>query len=48
MVFKIQNKMVGAGHPLFFIAEAGVNHNGSVKLGKQLVDVAVEAGADAV
>ena len=48
MVFKIQNKMVGTGHSLFFIAEAGVNHNGSIKLGKQLVDVAVEAGADAV
>ncbi|REK56491.1 MAG: N-acetylneuraminate synthase [Geobacillus sp.] len=32
----------------FIIAEAGVNHNGSVALAKQLVDVAVEAGADAV
>ena len=30
------------------IAEAGVNHNGSIDLGKQLVDIAVEAGADAV
>src|SRR3989344_7498996 len=32
----------------FIIAEAGVNHNGSVKLAKELVDIAVEAGADAV
>lgn len=32
----------------FIIAEAGVNHNGSLKLAKQLVDVAVEAQADAV
>jgi N-acetylneuraminate synthase len=32
----------------FIIAEAGVNHNGSVALAKQLVDAAVEAGADAV
>lgn len=32
----------------FIIAEAGVNHNGSLKLAKQLVDVAVQAGADAV
>lgn len=32
----------------FIIAEAGVNHNGSFELAKQLVDVAVEAGADAV
>jgi len=32
----------------FIIAEAGVNHNGSIKLAKKLIDVAVEAGADAV
>ena len=28
------------------IAEAGVNHNGSIELAKQLIDKAVEAGAD--
>lgn len=33
---------------VFIIAEAGVNHNGSTKLAKQLIDVASEAGADAV
>ena len=33
---------------VFIIAEAGVNHNGSVDLAKQLIDVAVEAGVDAV
>lgn len=32
----------------FIIAEAGVNHNGSLEIAKQLVDVAVVAGADAV
>ena len=48
MVFKIQNKIIGAGHPLFFIAEAGVNHNGSVNLGKELIDIAKDAGANAV
>ncbi len=32
----------------FIIAEAGVNHNGSLELAKRLIDVAVEAGADAV
>lgn len=32
----------------FIIAEAGVNHNGSLELAKQLIDAAVEAGADAV
>jgi len=32
----------------FMIAEAGVNHNGSLQLAKKLIDVAAEAGADAV
>ena len=45
---KIKNKYIGKNHPVFFIAEAGVNHNGSVKLGKRLIDIAVQAGADAV
>ena len=30
------------------IAEAGVNHNGSIKLAKKLIDVAVDSGADYV
>ena len=33
---------------VFIIAEAGVNHNGSLDLAYQLIDVAKEAGADAV
>ncbi|MGF7059793.1 N-acetylneuraminate synthase [Brassicibacter mesophilus] len=32
----------------FIIAEAGVNHNGSIELAKRLIDKASEAGADAV
>ncbi len=34
--------------PVFFIAEAGVNHNGDLNLALRLVDVAHRAGADAV
>ncbi len=33
---------------VFIIAEAGVNHNGSIELAKKLIDGAADAGADAV
>jgi N,N'-diacetyllegionaminate synthase len=45
---EIENHAVGPGHPCFIIAEAGVNHNGSVETARRLIDVAIEAGADAV
>lgn len=34
--------------PIFIIAEIGINHNGSLDIAKQLIDVAKDAGADAV
>ena len=39
---------IGERENCFIIAEAGINHNGDIKLAKKLVDVAKEAGADAV
>lgn len=45
---KIGKKTVGEKHPVFVIAEAGVNHNGDIKIAKKLIDVAQEVGADAV
>jgi len=45
---KIGDKIVGDGHPVLIIAEAGINHNGSLNIAKKLVDVAVEAGADVI
>ena len=45
---RIGNKWIGGGEPCFIIAEAGINHNGDVNLAKKLIDVAEEAGADAV
>lgn len=33
---------------LFIIAEAGVNHNGDLKTAKELIDVAVKSGCDAI
>ena len=48
MKVKIGNKLIGEEEPCFIIAEAGVNHNGSVELAKKLIDTAKDAGADAV
>lgn len=45
---KIGDRWVGDGEPCFIIAEAGVNHNGDINLAKALVDIAKDAGADAV
>ncbi len=45
---QIGNKLVGDNQPCFIIAEIGINHNGSLDLAKKLIDVAVEAGCDAV
>ena len=33
---------------IFFIAEIGINHNGDMKICKQLIDLAATAGCDAV
>jgi len=44
----IRKRVIGVGEPAFIIAEAGVNHNGSMDRAKQLIDAAVSAGADAV
>lgn len=45
---KIGKKIIKEQSPCFIIAEAGVNHNGDFSLAKKLVDVAKQAGADAV
>jgi len=45
---KIGDRLVGDGQPTYIIAEIGVNHNGFLDLALKLIDVAVDAGADAV
>jgi len=45
---KIGNKTIGPEHPVFVIAEAGINHNGSFSIAKKLVDMAKKAGADCI
>lgn len=45
---RIGPRLVGEGHPCYVIAEAGSNHNRDLDTARRLIDVAVEAGADAV
>lgn len=45
---KIQNKEISPTSATFVIAEAGVNHGGDMSVAKKLIDLASEAGADAV
>jgi len=44
----IENKKLGVGCPVFIIAEVGSNFNGNLEKAKELVNLAVEAGADAI
>ena len=48
MEVKLGSTWVGDGHPCYVIAEIGINHNGDVKIAKQLIDVAEAAGCNAV
>jgi len=41
-------RAIGAGQPVYIIAEIGINHNGSLDIAKKLIEEAVAAGCDAV
>jgi N-acetylneuraminate synthase len=44
----IGDRPVGPDHPVFITAEIGINHNGSLDDALALIDVAADAGCDAV
>src|SRR5689334_14855152 len=44
----IGDKTVGAGQPVYVIGEIGINHNGDIDIARQLIDIAADAGCDAV
>lgn len=46
--FKIRNRPISEQEKTFIIAEAGVNHNGDMRLAKEMIDVAVESNVDAI
>ena len=47
-VIHIGGRAVGDDQPTYVIAEIGVNHNGLLDLALELIDIAADAGADAV
>ena len=46
--FQIAGRSIGPNDPPYCIAEVGINHNGDLALAKRMIEVAKEAGADAV
>lgn len=46
--FKIGNRLIGNKYKPLVIAEIGINHNGSLKTAKQMVDAAARAGAEVI
>lgn len=48
MGIEIEGRSIGDNEPAYIIAEAGANHDGKLENAKQLVDAAVESGADAI
>lgn len=47
-IIKVGNRSIGQKDTCFIIAEAGVNHNGSLERAKELIVKAAKAGADAI
>ncbi len=48
MNIKIENKIIGKEQPPFIIAEAGINHNGSINIAYKMIETAYSHGADAI
>ena len=47
-VVQIGERLIGAEHPAYIVAEIGINHNGDIDVAKSLIDAAVRTGCDAV
>ena len=45
---QVRKYAIGQGHPCFVVAEIGINHNGDLAIAKRLIDIAKEAGCNAV
>ena len=45
---QVGDRLVGPGEPVYIIAEIGINHNGDMKIAKDLIEMSAKAGVDAV
>ena len=45
---QINHRKIGSQHSVFIIAEAGINHNGSLITAKKMVDMAKKTGVDCI
>jgi YrbI family 3-deoxy-D-manno-octulosonate 8-phosphate phosphatase len=45
---RIGDSLVGPGQPVYVIGEIGINHNGDLDIARRLIDVAADAGCQAV
>ncbi|MEZ0073103.1 N-acetylneuraminate synthase family protein [Planotetraspora sp. GP83] len=45
---RIGDSLVGPGQPVYMIGEIGINHNGDIEIARRLIDVAADAGCQAV
>ena len=46
--FSIANRKIGPGYPPYIIAEMSANHGRSIERAKRIIDLSVDAGADAI
>jgi len=46
--FSIKNRIIGDNYPPVVIAEIGINHEGSLKTALEMVDAAIESGAEII
>ena len=46
--FYLNDRLIGYNHPPLVIAEIGINHSGSLRVAKKMVDVAAEVGVEVI
>ena len=47
-MIRIGHSTIGSGHSTYIIAEAGINHNGNMKIAKKMITAAAKCGANAI